>query len=126
MEEPGPPAALGPVGGALRDPARGYTDPGLDPRLPPRARLGDDLRRVARQPVRAHGPGTIRPRRDRAIKTDSATNNPTLLDPRMDFSRIGLFTSDPPVTPEPLKAMPPPSPTRPARAPWQPGPLPLA
>ena len=56
-----------------------------------------------------------------AIKTDSATIIPTLLDPRMDFSRIVLFTSDQPVTPEPLKAMPAPSPSRAAVTAWQPG-----
>jgi hypothetical protein len=56
-----------------------------------------------------------------AIKTDSATIIPTLVDPRMDFSRIVLFTNDQPVTPEPLKAMPPPSPSRAAVTVWQPG-----
>src|SRR5439155_9063409 len=40
-----------------------------------------------------------------AIKTDSATIIPTLVDPRMDYSRIVLFTNDQPVTPEPLKQM---------------------
>ncbi len=56
-----------------------------------------------------------------AIKTDSATIIPTLLDPRMDFSRIVLFTTDQPVTPEPLKAMPAPSPSRATVTAWQPG-----
>ena len=56
-----------------------------------------------------------------AIKTDSATIIPTLLDPRMDFSRIVLFTNDQPVAPEPLKAMPAPSPSRAALTAWQPG-----
>ena len=56
-----------------------------------------------------------------AVKTDSATIIPTLLDPRMDFSRIVLFTNDQPVAPEPLKAMPAPSPSRAAVTAWQPG-----
>src|SRR5437016_951618 len=56
-----------------------------------------------------------------AIKTDSATIIPTLLDPRMDFSRIVLFTNDQQVAPEPLKAMPAPSPSRAAVTAWQPG-----
>ena len=56
-----------------------------------------------------------------AIKTDSATIIPTLVDPRMDFSRIVLFTNDQPVTPEPLKQMPVPSPSRAAVTAWQPG-----
>ena len=56
-----------------------------------------------------------------AFKVDSATIIPTLLDPRMDFSRIVLFTNDQPVTPEPLKEMPPPSPSRATVTAWQPG-----
>ena len=56
-----------------------------------------------------------------AIKTDSAAIIPTLVDPRMDYSRIVLFTNDQPVTPEPLKQMPPPSPSRAAVTAWQPG-----
>ena len=56
-----------------------------------------------------------------AIKTDSTTIVPTLVDPRMDFSRIVLFTNDQPVTPEPLKEMPPPSSSRATVTAWQPG-----
>jgi hypothetical protein len=56
-----------------------------------------------------------------AIKTDSATIIPTLVDPRMDFSRIVLFTNDQPVTPESLKEMPAPSPSRAAVTAWRPG-----
>ena len=56
-----------------------------------------------------------------AIKTDSTTVVPTLVDPRMDFSRIVLFTNDQRVTPEPLKEMPPPSPSRATVTAWQPG-----
>jgi len=56
-----------------------------------------------------------------AIKTDSAAIIPTLADPRMDYSRIVLFTDDEPVSPEPLKQMPPPSPSRAAVTAWQPG-----
>src|SRR5207249_8288092 len=40
-----------------------------------------------------------------AVKTDSATVIPALIDTRMDFSRIVLFTTDQPVIPEPLKKM---------------------
>src|SRR5205823_2711459 len=46
-----------------------------------------------------------------AVKTDSATVIPALIDARMDFSRIVLFTNDQPVIPEPLKKMPEPSPS---------------
>ena len=56
-----------------------------------------------------------------AIKTDSATIIPTLVDPRMDFSRIVLFTNDQSVTPQPLKEMPAPSPSRAAVTGWRPG-----
>jgi hypothetical protein len=56
-----------------------------------------------------------------AVKADSTTIVPTLVDPRMDVSRIVLFTSDQPVTPEPLKEMPPASPSRATVTAWQPG-----
>jgi len=58
-----------------------------------------------------------------AIKVDSAALIPTLLHPRMDFSRIVLLTKDQPITPEPLKQLelPPPSPSRATVTGWQPG-----
>jgi Bacterial membrane protein YfhO len=56
-----------------------------------------------------------------AIKADSTTIVPTLVHPQMDVSRIVLFTNDQPVTPEPLKEMPPPSPARATVTAWQPG-----
>src|SRR2546423_12991356 len=56
-----------------------------------------------------------------AIKTDSTTVVPTLVDPRMDVSRTVLFTNDQPVTPEPLKQMPAPSPSNATVTAWQPG-----
>jgi hypothetical protein len=56
-----------------------------------------------------------------AVKADSTTIVATLVDPRMDVSRIVLFTNDQPVTPEPLKEMPPPSPSHAAVTAWQPG-----
>jgi len=56
-----------------------------------------------------------------ALKTDSEAIVATLVDPRLDYSRLVLFTRDQPVTPEPIKAMPPPSPSRAAVTAWQPG-----
>src|SRR2546430_6059745 len=56
-----------------------------------------------------------------AFKLDSATIIPTLLDPRMDYSRIVLFASDQPVTPAPMQALPPPSTSRATVTSWQPG-----
>jgi hypothetical protein len=56
-----------------------------------------------------------------AVKADSAAIIPTLVDPRMDYSRIVLFSNDQPVAPEPLKQMPPPTPARAAVTAWQPG-----
>jgi len=56
-----------------------------------------------------------------AFKLDSATIIPTLLDPRMDYSRIVLFASDQPVTPAPMKELPPPSTSRAMVTSWQPG-----
>ena len=56
-----------------------------------------------------------------AFKLDSATIIPTLLDPRMDYSRIVLFATDQPVVPAPMKELPPPSPSRATVTSWQPG-----
>ncbi len=75
-----------------------------------RARL---FERVAPAPYARVVPG--------AIKTDSAAVIPTLVDPRMDYSRLVLFTNDQPVTPEPLAQMPAPSPSRATVTSWEPG-----
>ncbi|HYK82123.1 MAG TPA: YfhO family protein [Gemmatimonadales bacterium] len=56
-----------------------------------------------------------------AIKADSEAVIPTLLDRRMDYSRLVLFTKDAPVTPEPLKALPGPSPSQARVTAWEPG-----
>ena len=56
-----------------------------------------------------------------AIKADPDAVIPTLLDPRMDYSRLVLFTNDQPVVPEPIKKMPEPSPSRATVTAWQPG-----
>ena len=61
-----------------------------------------------------------------AVKADSAAIIPTLVDPRMDHARLVLFTSDQPVTPAPLKEMPPPSPARATVTHWQPGQMSVA
>src|SRR4029077_5429945 len=62
MEEPGRSTVVGPVGGALRDPAGRRADLRLDSRLPPRVGLSDDLRWSPREPVRADHPTTLRSR----------------------------------------------------------------
>lgn len=79
---------------------------------------GDDGRarlfeRIAPAPYARVVPG--------AVKADSAAIIPTLVDPRMDYSRIVLFSTDQPVAPEPLKQMPPPSPARAVVTAWEPG-----
>ena len=56
-----------------------------------------------------------------AVKVDSATIIPALVDPRMDYSRLALLSKDQPVEPEPLKQMPPPSPSRAVVTAWEPG-----
>src|SRR5213078_3671882 len=53
--------------------------------------------------------------------TDSAVVVPTLVDPRIDYSRVVLFTPDQPVAPAPIREMPPPSPSRAAVTAWEPG-----
>ena len=61
-----------------------------------------------------------------AVKTDSSVIVPTLVDPRMDYSRLVLFTMDQPVAPVPIREMPPPSPSRATLTFWQPGRMSIA
>jgi hypothetical protein len=53
--------------------------------------------------------------------TDSSVVVPTLLDPRIDYSRVVLFTPEQPVTPAPIREMPPPSPAHASVTAWEPG-----
>ena len=57
---------------------------------------------------------------------DSAVVIPTLVDPRIDYSRVVLFTPDQPVTPAPIHEMPPPSPARASITAWEPGRMTMA
>jgi hypothetical protein len=61
-----------------------------------------------------------------AIQADSAAIIPTLVDPRMDASRLVLFTKDQAVTPAPLTQLPAPSPARATVTFWQPGRMSIA
>jgi Bacterial membrane protein YfhO len=56
-----------------------------------------------------------------AVQADSATIIPTLVDSRMDYSRLVLFTKDQPVMPAPISRMPAPSPAHATVTAWQPG-----
>lgn len=56
-----------------------------------------------------------------ALKTDSAVIIPTLLDPRMDYTRLVLLTTDAALTPPPIKGLPPPSPSHATVTSWEPG-----
>ena len=56
-----------------------------------------------------------------AVKTDSNVIVSTLVDPRMDYSRLVLFSMDQPGTPVRIREMPPPSPSRATLTFWQPG-----
>lgn len=58
-------------------------------------------------------PGAVKGEADRII--------PTLLDPRLDYDRLVLFTPDQPVTPPPMDSMPRPSPAKAHVEPWEPG-----
>jgi len=58
-------------------------------------------------------PGAVKGEGDRII--------PTLLDPRLDYDRLVLFTPDQPVTPPPMDSMPRPSPAKAQVATWEPG-----
>ena len=61
-----------------------------------------------------------------AVKTDSSVIVSTLVDPRMDYSRLVLFAMDQPVTPVRIREMPPPSPSRATLTFWQPGRMTIA
>ncbi len=58
-----------------------------------------------------------------AIKGEADRIIPTLLDPRLDYDRIVLFTPEQPVNPLPIEpgTMPPPSPSKAQVTAWEPG-----
>ncbi len=56
-----------------------------------------------------------------AVKGEADGIIPTILDPRLDYGRVVLFTPDQPVKPLPIDSMPPPSPARPHVEAWEPG-----
>ncbi len=56
-----------------------------------------------------------------AIKADTSQIIPTLLDPRLDYSRVLLLGPDAAVNPPPLTAIPAPSPSQAQLILWQPG-----
>ncbi len=56
-----------------------------------------------------------------AVKGAADRIIPTLIDPRLDYDRLVLFTPDEPVNPLPVDSMPVPSPARARVAAWQPG-----
>src|SRR5205823_12819802 len=58
LEKPGRLVALGPLGGALRDPARRWPERRFDPRVPAGRGFRRDGRRGACDPVRVPDPGT--------------------------------------------------------------------
>lgn len=56
-----------------------------------------------------------------AVKGEADRIVPTLVDPRLDYDRVVLFTPEQPVNPLPVDSMPPPSPARAQVAAWEPG-----
>ncbi len=56
-----------------------------------------------------------------AVKGDFDQIIPTLIDPRLDYDRLVLFTPDTPTNPPPVTEMPEPSPARATVIAWQPG-----
>src|SRR5207302_11147488 len=51
--------------------------------------------------------------------SDSSVVVPTLVAPRIDYSRVVLLTPHQPVNPTPIREMPPPSPARPTLTAWE-------
>lgn len=60
------------------------------------------------------------------LKADSDAIIPTLLDPRMDYGRLVLFSKDQPVYPVPIVKMPEASPSHATVTAWQPGRMTIA
>ncbi len=58
--------------------------------------------------------------------SDSSVVVPTLVDPRIDYGRVVLFTPDQLVTPAPIREMPPPSPAHATVTAWEPGRMTIA
>jgi hypothetical protein len=61
-----------------------------------------------------------------AIKGEADRIIPTLIDPRLDYDRVVLFTPDQPVNPLPVDSMPPPSPSKAQVTAWEPGKMSIA
>ena len=61
-----------------------------------------------------------------AIKGEADRIIPTLIDPRLDYDRVVLFTPDEPVNPLPVDSMPPPSPSKAQVTAWEPGRMSIA
>ena len=75
--------------------------------------------RVTPQPYARVVPGAFKAQ-------DSSQVVPLLLDTRLDFNRLLIFTPDQAVTPAPIREMPPPSPARATVTAWQPGQIAIA
>ena len=61
-----------------------------------------------------------------AVKGEADRIVPTLVDPRLDYDRLVLFTPDEPINPLPVDSMPAPSPSRAHFAAWEPGRMTIA
>jgi len=75
--------------------------------------------RVTPQPYARVVPGAFKAQ-------DSSQVVPLLLDTRLDFNRLLIFTPDQAVSPAPIRQMPPPSPARATVTAWQPGQMAIA
>ena len=60
------------------------------------------------------------------VKADTNQIVPTLMDPRLDYHRLVLFSPDQPVNPLPVTAMPPPPAAKAAVTRWAPGTMSIA
>ena len=110
--------ALAPAGGRNVDSIPGYKRV-LDSAVTSAGTRVTLFERTQPQPYARVVPGAYK-------APDSAVVVPTLVDPRIDYSRVVLFTPDQPVTPAPIREMPPPSPARATVTAWEPGRMTIA
>jgi len=110
--------ALAPTGTKNADSIPGYKRV-LDSAMTSAGISANLFERTAPQPYARVVPGGFK-------APDSSLAIPLLTDPRIDYSRLVIFTPDQTVAPAPIREMPPPSPARATVTAWEPGRMTIA